>query len=269
MKKLFYAICALGVLCAVGCSKEDTTPSPEYQVVVNMEKPLFGDQARAARNAWENGDQVYVFFHGDYGYEKYLKLTYNAGAWASQWVGTTAEAVAAKETKELRAGYLNLMAGEPWAPFVGWLAFSAGDVGVCYMQCDNGTYTVVGDKITLNIVMEPQCAQVTVRGIEVDGNWTLCCSEMVQTSGFSIVESGSISAANGDRNGLLAGFANADGVSFFGVADAYSPSTLVFTLSNGVKTYKRTFTEKVLVNGKAIAMDGPTIAPAKWEEVAE
>ena len=269
MKKLFYAICALGVLCAVGCSKEDTTPSPEYQVVVNMEKPSFGDQARAARNAWENGDQVYVFFHGDYGYEKYLKLTYNAGAWASQWVGTTAEAVAAKETKELRAGYNNVE-GTPWSPMPGMLiVYAPSEDGVCYMQCDNGTYTVVGDKITLNITMEPQCAQVTVRGIAVDGNWTLCCSEMVQTSGFSIDEYGSISASNGYRNYPLAGFENADGVSFFGVADAYSPSTLVFTLSNGVKTYKRTFTEKVLVNGKAIAMDGPTLAPAKWEEVAE
>lgn len=270
MKQIIYAISTLALVFAVGCSKDDVSnSSSEYQLVVNVEKASFGGESRAARNSWEDGDVVYVFFNGDYGYEKYLTLTYNAGSWASAWVGTTAEEVAAKETKELRAGYINVV-GDVWSPVPGMLmVYANGDNGVCYMECNNGTYSVVENRIILDIVMRAPCAQVTVRGIDVSGNWTLCCDKLIQTTGFSIVESGSLSPANGAANDPLQGFANEDGVSFFGGSNAYSPTSLTFTLSNGTTTYKRTFTDKILLNGSAIIMDGPIASPAKWEVVTE
>ena len=109
MKKFIYAISSFAVIFAVGCSKDEVEkPAPEYDLVVNMEKPSFGDDTRAARTSWEDGDVVYVVFNEDAKDSKYLALTYNAGSWTSKWEGTTAEAVAAKGSGTLKAGYMNV-----------------------------------------------------------------------------------------------------------------------------------------------------------------
>ena len=79
--------------------------------------------------------------------------------------------------------------------------------------------------------------------------------------GFSL-SAAIVGTANGEENGSLAGFANADGVSFYGYNNDSSPEDITFTLTNGEKTYTRTFTNKVLTNGMAIIMDGPD--SGKW-----
>ena len=66
MKRLFFAIVALTVMFAVGCSKEEfETLAPEYKLVVNMEQASFGDDTRSPRTEWEDGDEVVVVFNGD------------------------------------------------------------------------------------------------------------------------------------------------------------------------------------------------------------
>ncbi|MBQ5785355.1 MAG: hypothetical protein IIW00_02680, partial [Alistipes sp.] len=81
MKKFICAISAFAVIFAVGCSKDDAEKAaPEYDIVVNMDKPSFGDDTRAARTSWENGDVVHVVFNGDTADSKYLALTYNEGS---------------------------------------------------------------------------------------------------------------------------------------------------------------------------------------------
>ena len=109
MKKFIYAISAFAVIFAVGCSKDEVEkPAPEYDLVVNMEKPSFGDDTRAARTDWENGDVVYINFNADISTaEKYLTLTYNAGTWTPNWVGTTAADIVAVGNGTLTAGYTN------------------------------------------------------------------------------------------------------------------------------------------------------------------
>lgn len=276
MKKLIFTICAFAAILAVGCSKElAETSQKEYKLVVNMDKVSFGNDTRAPRTEWEDGDVVYVVFNGDVSDdEKYLVLTYNKGAWTSEWVGTTAEAVAAKDIKTFSAGYMNVRAAES-NPYY-WDAISALCVcsfdifnGVCVMLCENGTYTVSGDTITLDITMVPECAQITVRNINVYDNWTLCCDKLMSLGGFTI-SSLKPSAATRDYNGPLSGFANIDGVSFYGSPDV-ATSSLTFTLSNGEKTYTRTFIDKSLSNGDAIIMNGPFNANGTrndvWEEV--
>ncbi|MBQ1226829.1 MAG: hypothetical protein IIX79_01955 [Alistipes sp.] len=109
MKKFICAISAFAVIFAVGCSKDDAEKAaPEYDIVVNMDKPSFGDDTRAARTSWENGDVVHVVFNGDTADSKYLALTYNEGSWTPNWVNTTAEAVVAKGSGTLKAGYMNV-----------------------------------------------------------------------------------------------------------------------------------------------------------------
>ena len=261
MKKILLVLSAVTMLLVGGCSNENfETPAPEYKLVVNIEKSPFGDETRAPRSEWDNGDVVYVVFNGDVGDdEKYLVLTYNNETWSSKWIGTTAEEVAAKNIKTFSAGYMNIAAADS-TPYY-WDAISALCVdssigeGVCVMLCDNGTYTVSGNTITMDIDMVPECAQITVRDINIYDNWTLSCDKLMSLGGFSI-SSLKPSTANRDYNYDLCGFTNIDGVSFFGTPDA-TTSSLTFTLSNGEKTYTRTFIGKNLSNGDAVIMDGP------------
>ena len=277
MKKFIYAISAFAVIFAVGCSKDEVEkPAPEYDLVVNMEKPSFGDDTRAVRTDWENGDVVYINFNADISTaEKYLTLTYNAGTWTPNWVGTTAADIVAVGNGTLTAGYTN------GAPISGYpmLRGSSGSNylavwtqnGCCVMGCEDGTYTVSGNTITLDITMVPKCAQVTVKGLNVGDNWVLRSDALIQGEGFSL-NADSVSVPKGYRGdnaeGILDGFANADGVSFYGCSSSLSVKDITFYLTNGVKTYTRTFTSKTLTNGMAIIMNGPS-TPGAWEEVTE
>ena len=239
-----------------------------------MDKPSFGEGVRAARTTWENGDEVYVVFNGDAEAEKYLKLTYNAGTWSSEWAGTTAAEVAAKETKTLAAGYMNFpLAKAPYYyDYIESLCFESSNtsVGVCVMLCNDGTYTVSGNTITLDITIEPVVAQVTVRGIDVAGNWVLTCDRLTRIPDFSVYAPTTwIGESAGDQGDELYGFANTDGVSFYGRPyETDTPTSLTFTLTNGVKTYTRTFTNKTLAEGDAIIMDGPSTS-SDWVDVTE
>ena len=275
MKKFIYAISAFAVIFAVGCSKDEVeNPAPEYDIVVNMEKPSFGDDTRAARTSWEDGDEVYVVFNGDAEAAKYLKLTYNAGTWSSEWAGTTAAEVAAKETKTLVAGYMSIpLAKAPYYySFTDALCFDSSNssVGVCVMLCNNGTYTVSGNTITLDITIKPVVAQVTVRGIDAAGNWVLKCDKLTRIPGFFVsAPTTGIGESAGGQDQELYGFANTDGVSFYGRPyETSTPTSLTFTLTNGVKTYTRTFTNKTLAAGDAIIMDGPSPS-SDWVDVTE
>ena len=253
MKKFICTICAFAAVLAVGCSKESLENSQsKYEVVVNMDKGSFGDDTRAPRADWEDGDVVYVVFNGDVGEdEKYLVLTYNRGTWSSEWIGTTPEVIAAKQTKTFSVGYMNVAAADStpyyWDVNYSYCVFSNIVDGVCVMLCNNGTYTVSGNTITLNITMVPECAQITVRYLNIYEGWTLCCDKIMSLGGFSISSRG-VSVSHREYNDPLLGFLYDDGVSasFYGSPDA-SASSFVFTLSNGEKKYTRTFTGKTLM----------------------
>ncbi|MBR4994808.1 MAG: hypothetical protein IKY82_01970 [Alistipes sp.] len=272
MKKIILAFC-IAAMAFVGCSKDEfVSPASEYQIVVNLDKPSFGEDVRAARTSWESGDEVYVTFNGDvyvnFEVQKYLKLTYNGSSWTPTWVGTTAAEVAAKETKTLTAGYMNSASNVSTTKKYGFLSFGTVlDNGICIMTCNDGTYSVSGSTITLNIVMRHQTTQVTVKGINVADKWTLKCDKLLKKGGFTFASTG-VGTSNYNYNDPLQGFDNADGVSFFGSAKSFTTSdTVVFTLTNGAKTYTRSFTGKTFRNGDAIIMDGPD--SGKWDEVTE
>ena len=63
MKKLIFTLAALS-LAFVGCNTDKEFEQPvenkALKVVVNMDKPSFGDDTRAARTDWEDGDEVVV-----------------------------------------------------------------------------------------------------------------------------------------------------------------------------------------------------------------
>ena len=273
MKKILFAFSALAIALAVGCSKEDIDiPSPEYKLVVNMDKSSFGDDTRAERTSWKDGDVVYVVFNGDSGDKnvnttlKYLKLTYNGASWAPEWVGTTAAEVAAKETKTLNAGYMDTVptGAELWN---GGLYLNTKFIGVCCMTCKDGTYTVEGSTITLNMTLKPEVAQITIKNLKVDDGWELKCDMLISTYEIQIASTKAITGNYG-ANGPLLGFDNTDGVSFYGTPTDGTLNNYTFILYNDSKTYTRTFTGKSLKDGDAVIMNGPTAGNLNgWTEV--
>ena len=274
MKKILLVMSILA-MAFVSCSKDDAnTQNDGYKLVVNIsEKPAFNEVVRAVRTSWENGDVVYVLFEGDL-YDgataaKYLTLTYNNSSWTPTWVGTNIDEVAAKTTKTLRALYVNTPVTPDFWNNGQILSFGSATQGVYVMQCNDGTYTVSDSTITLNIALKHKCSQITVRGIDVAGNWTLSCNELQAIFGGSVKNSNNVDVSAGDYNDPLAGFANADGESFYGYYPfASTGSNLIFTLSNGTKTYTRSFVKEGGIKaGDAIIMDGPD--SGKWTEVVE
>ena len=82
---MFFALAAL-LLAFTACTSENDmidTSKKEVKVTVNMDKPTFGDDSRAARQGWEDGDQVVVVL-GDY-FGAFIHLGYNGylGEWTA------------------------------------------------------------------------------------------------------------------------------------------------------------------------------------------
>ena len=79
MKKIFFVLAAL-VLAFTGCSQEEdaiqVSEKKAAKVVGNMDKPGFGTDARAARQGWEDGDEVVAVLNNGNVF-RYLKLTYD------------------------------------------------------------------------------------------------------------------------------------------------------------------------------------------------
>ena len=84
MKKMFFALAAL-VLAFTGCSQEEdaiqVSEKKAVKVVVNMDKPGFGEDARAARDGWE-GDEEVVVVLGNY-FGAFVHLYYEG--YAREW----------------------------------------------------------------------------------------------------------------------------------------------------------------------------------------
>ena len=83
---MFFALAAL-VLAFTGCSQEDeaiqANEKKAFKVVVNMDKPGFGEDTRAARQGWEEDDEVVVTLAGQL--TAYVKLTYQEDeTWKNQ-----------------------------------------------------------------------------------------------------------------------------------------------------------------------------------------
>lgn len=200
MKKIFFALAAL-VLAFTGCSQEEdaiqVSEKKAVKVVVNMDKPGFGEDTRAPRQGWEEGDEV-IGTIGSPGIG--ILLTYNSGSWTTKFLKVSGakyvEASSADldemlvdETGDVMAAYFS-----SGIPGINSLAFEAPNppttfypamvittnaslaspkMGECVMTCENGTYTFADGVLTLNITMKPQVAQYTIRDLNVEDGWNI------------------------------------------------------------------------------------------------
>lgn len=206
MKKIYFALAAL-VLAFTGCSQEEdaiqVSEKKAIKVVVNMDKPGFGEDTRAARTGWEEGDEVYVMLDDDL--EHLIALTYDGTVWeemvmyldVNQYRPMTGSAqneylASLPSSGDLKAIYCSsgISGAKPYpeeyvdvedlegveiisiARNYGYyedIDFIPTPYGECIMTCEDGTYMKDGD-LTLTITMIPQVAQFTIRNLSDDGD---------------------------------------------------------------------------------------------------
>ena len=248
MKKIFFALAAL-VLAFTGCSQEEdaiqVSEKKAIKVVVNMDKPGFGEDTRAARTGWEDGDQVIVaLFNDSEIYESgYIKLIYNVtddiGAWTTEfWEtrGKTSPPVFINNLYDkfvvegdVKAAYfssgissLAFEAPNPSTNFNPAMVITTNayldEMGECVMTCEDGTYSFADDVLTLNITMKPQVAQFTIRDLNKADGWNISMGEM---SPINMYAGGTITAEGVDlelidwRTHNAYNHKNAEGISFY------------------------------------------------------
>ena len=208
MKKLIFTLAALS-LAFVGCNTDKEFEQPvenkALKVVVNMDKPGFGEDTRAPRQGWEEGDEVVAVLANQFG--AYVKLTYQEDkTWETvfykydedeegyielteeQSALFIAEIESVASTGSVKAVYFSSgvldeysyyypgvdaatrkpIGGAPSPKLHLTTNASYDDAyleGECVMTCEDGEYSVSGDVLTLDITMVPQVAQFTIRDL--------------------------------------------------------------------------------------------------------
>ena len=210
MKKMFFALAAL-VLAFTGCSQEEdaiqVSEKKAVKVVVNMDKPGFGEDTRAPRQGWEDGDLVGIILNNDF--EHVLYLTYSGTAWESESFFLTevgpgmkvytydedADGNPTPAHEAQKADYFSniIASGNLKAIYcssglsyfdpifeddelVGtqYLSIASEDgIGECIMTCEDGTYSFADGVLTLNITMKPRVAQYTIRDLDIEDGWNI------------------------------------------------------------------------------------------------
>ena len=281
MKKILFVLSAL-VVFAVGCSKNDIdTPETKYDLVVNINKPSFGDDTRAPRNSWENGDEVILFFGRDFLQKKWLVLTYQDGEWSPKdesWYNNVyANELADKDDKSLVAVYCSeqgdlVLSEVDGNKSVGRRAPS--DNGMLVMLCKDGSFEVdsVNGIIEINATLVPYSdtysfVQFTIYNISAEtDNWTLevdgrpvqvCKDFVLKINDQDELELKFV----GYDMGSLMGYRNQNGVAFYGLipnSELGASNDYTFTLTNGRNAlYTKTFEGKTLNAGDAVKINGP------------
>lgn len=203
MKKLIFTLSALS-LAFVGCNTDKEFEQPvenkALKVVVNMDKPSFGDDTRAARTDWEDGDEVICTMGGP---GIGIRLTYdaNSDSWTTKMLRISNTNYVEADFDEVMASFLENPEDAEGSIYAAY--FSSGidrltfvapptttlptmaittnasltSMGECVMTCENGTYKVEETAseyvLTLNILMKPQVAQYTIRDLNIEDGWNI------------------------------------------------------------------------------------------------
>lgn len=235
MKKLIFTLAALS-LAFVGCNTDKEFEQPvenkALKVVVNMDKPSFGDDTRAARTDWEDGDEVICTMGGP---GIGIRLTYdaNSDSWTTKMLRISNTNYVEADFDEVMASFLENPEDAEGSIYAAY--FSSGidrltfvapptttlptmaittnasltSMGECVMTCENGTYKVEETAseyvLTLDITMKPQVAQYTIRDLNIEDGWNIRMGEM---SPINMYAGGAITPEGVDLN-LIEGTYNA------------------------------------------------------------
>ena len=309
MKKIFFALAAL-VLAFTGCSQEEdaiqVSEKKAVKVVVNMDKPGFGEDTRAARTGWEDGDQVIVAlnYDSDIYTSGYIKLIYNVtdgkGAWTTEfweYGGKTSSSDFIDNLYDkfftdgsVKAAYFSSGVKSVGIPSLN-ITTNASDasLGECVMTCEDGEYSVSGDVLTLDITMIPQVAQFTIKDLSAgEDDYTVeYAGTMTAYAGGTITPAGVELNPVGEPFDPYGAWVhdNEDGISIYAspwqeVPDGFDEMDklelvgglgyflFIFYDADDYDYYREFPGKNTLKNGDAVIMDGPYTdgAEDKWVE---
>ena len=306
MKKIFFALAAL-VLAFTGCSQEEdaiqVSEKKAIKVVVNMDKPGFGEDTRAARQGWEAGDEVVAVLANQFGV--YVKLTYQENkTWETAFyrydedeegyielsegesVSLVAELETALSSGSVKAAYfssgvLGVSYDETYVHII--TNALTQDMGECIMTCEDGEYSVSGGVLTLDITMIPQVAQFTIKDLDIADGYSVGYEGTIDVYAGGIITAGGVVL---EPLGTLVGnheawvHDNKDGISIYAspwqeVPDGFDMGLLnsvgglgyfcFFLYGTADNEYYRDFQGRsTLKNGDAVIFDGPTTDASKW-----
>lgn len=266
-KSLIILVAAIAAL--VSCSKaEINTPvennSLKFDINVNIEN-AFGAQTKATKTAWEDGDQIYLFFKG--ATAGYAVLSYDGSSWETTLNGITDSEIANAKAKDKTFSAI-------YAPFDGeptkgsdTFVFSGDSY---YSSAVNVAYTVVDNVVTADLTMAIEnFVQIYVEGTSEDA--TLSCNQLSTVSAITFTSSSKLTTINTTASTAPAtaheiGRGNAF---YFVVKDAAKgvAADYKFTLKDEDKTYTYTAEGKTIAGTERIAIALPD--EDEWEEATD
>ena len=251
MKKAIILLCVVaGIL---SCTKEPVGPqAPAADTPMTFEISVA--ETKAAKTAWADGDQIYVFFHGLA--HKFLILERSSGSWTYLYGnGTiTAEDFSGLGTKKLTAihfPYKNVKVTDSDNKFT--FTENSKPIYNYYLYETGKDYTVSGTTVTVTLQLgkPADMVQIHVAGIQANvTDYTFGCSKIKPVACASVGTDGAITESVLQAGARLSGVADSDGAIFAGrlvypgVAKDYK-----FTIASNDKIYTLTRDSRILTTG--------------------
>lgn len=260
MKKAIILLCVVaGIL---SCTKEPAgLQAPAADTPMTFEISVA--ETKAAKTAWADGDQIYVFFHGLA--TKYLILERSSGSWTYMYgKGTiTAEDFNGLETKKLTAVHFpfqNVMVTYSDNKFT--FTKNSKPIYNYYLYETDKAYTVSGTTVTVTLQLgkPADMVQIHVAGIQDNvSDYTFGCSNIKPVACTSVGTDGVIKENVLQAGARLSGIADSDGVIFAGrLVYPGEAKDYKFTLASNDNLCTLTRTDKTLTAGTMYNFPAPT-----------
>ncbi|MBP5337645.1 MAG: hypothetical protein J6Y63_09115 [Bacteroidales bacterium] len=242
MKKAIILLCVVaGIL---SCTKEPKGPQ-EPAADTPMTFEISVAETKAAKDAWADGDQIYVFFHGLA--TKFLILERSSGSWTYMYgkETITAEDFNGLETKKLTAVHFpfqNVMVTYSDNKFT--FTKNSKPIYNYYLYETDKAYTVSGTTVTVTLSLRKpdDIALFHVKGLEgTQTDYTFACPFVVPVACTSVGLDGKIDRNRLQAGARLSGIADSDGAIFAGRLSLAGLSTNYnFTFASDTKLYTYT-----------------------------
>lgn len=244
MKKLaLYFSTVVAALLFAACDKEvilsddNRGGDSSDSVVVNISVDgMFGNDTKAVKAGWENGDKLNIWFDGAYwNVAPQLVLTYNGSSWDASSVSSSTLSASGKfiVIYEASNSLFNATINNTYARFPGNSTDGYNVPVSCYK---NGvSYTFSDGTLTANISGWKFFSQlqVVITGLSKSADMYAMTIDGVENRSAFLFSNNAAYASNHSTGGWSAGVANSDGVAFcYGLNSNTNARDITFTLKD-------------------------------------
>ena len=253
MKKAFLLLCmAAGMM---GCAKEALVPENEntQKEGVPMTFNVTVLETKAVKDAWADGDKIYVFFNGLE--TKYLIMERSSGVWTGTSGGGTLldTDFSGLGTKTVTAVHFPVAVDVAYADSK--FSFTSGGEPVYnyYLYETGKSYTISGTTVTASLSLGKPAgmAQFHIEGIHGNvSDYTFGCSKVRPVACASVGTDGAITEDVLQAGARLSGVADSDGGIFAGrLVYPGAAKDYTFTVASNDNIYTLTRDGKTLTAG--------------------